>query len=177
MTDHSLPHWQRAAAAHVNGALTAREALRAEFARPIDLQRMGRAPRMRIVHAARARKLRRRGEKVAYFGRTSAGQARYAWYPLAGHAMVIDYVPWPTTPIGGRWTISAARSADAQQPKSIGELHLESIQTRLREQLLDPAVKAEDPRSVWMRRGREALTKSLDDMQNVMADRMVDIIE
>lgn len=35
----------------------------------------------RHVHAARARKLRRRGDVVRYFGRTSTGLAIYRWMP------------------------------------------------------------------------------------------------
>lgn len=61
----------------------------------LHLQQMGRAlrPGWRIIHAARARKLRRRGEDVSYYGRTSTGKARYAWMPRRGAPQVLDHVP------------------------------------------------------------------------------------
>lgn len=42
-------------------------------------QHYGRALRGRLVHAQRARKLRRRGELVRFAGYTSTGQIKYRW--------------------------------------------------------------------------------------------------
>lgn len=53
------------------------------------LQQAGRALRGRLVHAQRARKLRRRGEDVRYVGRTSTGLAKYRWFKKA---ITIEFV-------------------------------------------------------------------------------------
>lgn len=42
-------------------------------------QAIGRITRGRLVHARRARKLRRLGHSVRYAGRTSTGRAMYRW--------------------------------------------------------------------------------------------------
>lgn len=59
----------------------------------LHLQQMGRAlrPGWRIIHAARARKLRRRGEEVK-FSHFNGDRAVYAWKPKLSLAQVIDHV-------------------------------------------------------------------------------------
>lgn len=56
-------------------------------------QHVGRALRGRLVHAARARKLRRRGEIVRFAGYTSTGQIKYRWIkvPRLGPPPRIDF--------------------------------------------------------------------------------------
>lgn len=49
----------------------------------IYLQTVGRALRGRLVHAARARKLRRRGEIVRPADYSATGRAQYRWMPGA----------------------------------------------------------------------------------------------
>lgn len=55
-------------------------------------QAIGRSNRGRLVHAKRARKLRRRGEAVRFAGYTSTGLAMYRWMkePRLGHPARIE---------------------------------------------------------------------------------------
>lgn len=54
-------------------------------------QPVGRALRVggRVVHAQRARKLRRRGEVVRFIGLTSTGKAMYRWM-TASRVLIVD---------------------------------------------------------------------------------------
>ena len=56
------------------------------------LQQVGRIPRGRLVHAPRARKLRRRGETVRFAGFNEVGRATYRW---TRNPIVIDFAPVP----------------------------------------------------------------------------------
>ncbi len=77
----------------------------------IYLQTIGRALRGRLVHAARARKLRRRGEIVRPAGYSATGRAQYRWVP--GARLVIIHTPSPMGQTGimrlsepaRRWTL------------------------------------------------------------------------
>lgn len=53
------------------------------------LQQYGRALRGRLVHAQRARKLRRRGESVRFSHNSPSGRAVYRWFK---QARIIDHV-------------------------------------------------------------------------------------
>lgn len=57
----------------------------------LHLQQTGRVLRRgRIVHAQRARKLRRLGEDVRFAGYSDTGRAMYRWQK---RAIVLDYAP------------------------------------------------------------------------------------